>query len=301
MANQSIYKSPEGEATVLEMYDRFQADIAIHFEDLLLDTRFGTTHILATGPQNAPPVVITHGGNQTNPHALRRLAPLLKRERYRVYAPDTIGHPGKSAQTRLSPKDDSYGQWLNDVLDGLSLESTAFVGGSFGAGIMLRLASYAPQRISKLLLFVPSGIVQVPLSSMVFRLGVPYLLYLLAPSRTRLTRAVQWMGDELGKDDLEWSEVAFRHIRIEAQMPRPATKRELERLRAPTLVIAAEHDVMFPGKAVIKRAREIIPNLVAAECLEGGTHYSSEKDMEYVNNRIGEFLETDYDDQSDPV
>jgi pimeloyl-ACP methyl ester carboxylesterase len=278
------------------MYHRFQASLGIHFEDLLLDTRFGTTHILATGPRDAPPVVITHGGNQTNPHALRRLAPLLKRERHRIYAPDTIGHPGKSAQTRLSPRDDSYGRWLNDVLDGLSLESAAFVGGSFGAGIMLRLAAYAPQRISKLFLFVPSGIVRVPLSSMVFQLSMPYLLYLLAPSRTKLARAVQWMGDELGKDDLEWSEVAFRHIRIEAQMPRPASKRELKRLQAPTLVIAAEHDAMFPGKAVIKRSREIIPNLVAAECLKGGTHYSSEKDMEYVNNRIWEFLETDKED-----
>jgi pimeloyl-ACP methyl ester carboxylesterase len=278
------------------MYDRFQADMGIHFEDLLLHTRFGRTHVLATGPRDAPPVVIAHGGNQANPHALRRLAPLLKRERYRVYAPDTIGHPGKSAQTRLSPKDDSYGRWLSDVLDGLSLERAAFVGGSFGAGIVLRLAACAPQRISKLLLFVPSGIVRVPLSSMVFQLGVPYLLYLLAPSRTRLIRAVRWMGDELGQDDLAWSEIAFRHIRIEAQMPRPATKRELEYLRAPTLVIAAERDAMFPGKAVVKRAREIIPNLVAAECLEGGTHYSSEKDMQYVINRIWVFLETDKED-----
>ena len=49
---------------------------------------------------------------------------------------------------------------------------------------------------------------------------------------------------------------------------------------------------MFPGQAVVQRAKEIIPNLVAAECLEGGTHYSSKTDLKYVNERIIEFLET---------
>jgi pimeloyl-ACP methyl ester carboxylesterase len=291
MSSQSIYKSSKGKVRVLEMYDRFQADVDVQLEDHTVDTRFGTTHVLATGPENAQPVVITHGGNQTNPHALRNLSPLLKLNQYRVYAPDTVGHPGKSAQTRLSPRDSGYGQWLYDVLDGLNLESAAFVGGSFGAGIILRLAAYAPQRISKLALFVPSGIVRVPLSSMVFRIGGPYLRYLLSPSRERLIRAAQWMGDDLGENDLEWIEVAFRHVRIEPEMPRPATKEELEGLKAPTLVIAAEQDAMFPGDAVVKRAKEIIPNLVAAECLEGGTHFSSEKDIEYINGRIHEFLQ----------
>jgi len=202
MSSRSIYRSSKGEVRVLEMYDRFQADVGVQLEDHTVNTRFGTTHVLATGPENAQPVVITHGGNQTNPHALRNLSPLLKLNQYRVYAPDTIGHPGKSAQTRLSPRDSSYGRWLDDVLDGLNLESAAFVGGSFGAGIILRLAAYAPQRISKLALFVPSGIVRVPLSSMVFRIGGPYLRYLLSPSRERLIRAAQWMGDDLNEDDL---------------------------------------------------------------------------------------------------
>jgi pimeloyl-ACP methyl ester carboxylesterase len=74
-------------------------------------------------------------------------------------------------------------------------------------------------------------------------------------------------------------------------MPRPATQAELADLAAPVLVIAAEKDVMFPGEAVVKRARKIIPNLIGAECLAGGTHYSSQADLTYVNRRIMEFLE----------
>ncbi len=72
---------------------------------------------------------------------------------------------------------------------------------------------------------------------------------------------------------------------------RPATKAELANFSAPTLVIAAEKDAMFPGEAVTVRAQELFSNLKVVECLKGGTHYSSKADLAYVNTRIAEFLE----------
>jgi pimeloyl-ACP methyl ester carboxylesterase len=287
----SIYKSLEGERAILDLYDRFLRRMDVVFEDRTVATRFGATHVLVTGPEQGLPVVITHGGNSVNPQGLRCLEPLLRQGRYRVYAPDTIGHPGKSAQVRLSSGDESYGQWLNDVMDGLNLEKAACIGGSFGAGIILRLAACAPRRITKMALFVPSGIVAVPMASMVFRIGLPYLGYLVFPSRERMGRAVEWMGPNLDDDDLQLVEAVFKHLRVEAEMPRPATQAELAHFTAPTLVIAAEKDAMFPGEAVIQRAKQVIPTLTAAECLPGGTHYSSKPHMDYINRRIGEFLE----------
>lgn len=287
----TIYKSAEGEARILELYDRFQKSLGGIFDDRMVDTRFGLTHVLVTGPEKGPPVVVTHGGNSITPQGLRGLLPLLKLGRYRVYAPDTIGHPGKSAQVRLSSGDQSYGEWLKDVLDGLGLDRAAFIGGSFGAGIILRLAAYAPQRITRMALFVPSGIVATPLPSIVFRITLPYMLYLLLPSRQRLYRAVRWMGGDIEDDVLELIEAVFKHVRVEPEMPRPATKAELEKFTAPTMVIAAENDAMFPGDAVTKKARELLTNLTVVECLKGGTHYSSKSDLKYVSKRIIEFLE----------
>jgi len=275
----TIYKSPEGEARLLELYDSFQRRLGVVFDDRTVDTRFGETHVLVAGPEQGLPVVVAHGGNSIAPQALRGLLPMIESGKYRVYAPDTIGHPGKSAQVRLSPRDQSYGQWLNDVLDGRGLERAAFVGGSFGAGIILRLAAFAPRRISRMALFVPSGIVAVPLYSMVFRITLPYLLYLLFPSRQRLLRAVEWMGSDVDDDVLELVEAVFQNVRVAAEMPRPVTKAELAGFAAPTLVIAAEKDVMFPGEAVIKQAEQIFANLAAVECLEGATHYSSKADL----------------------
>jgi pimeloyl-ACP methyl ester carboxylesterase len=288
----TIYTSIEGEARILALYDKFQNGLGVSFNDRVVNTRFGKTHVLVTGPEQGLPVVLTHGGNSITPQGLRGLLPLLKKGQYRVYAPDTVGHPGKSAQVRLSSDDQSYGQWLRDILDGLGLDRTAFIGGSFGAGIILRLAAYAPRRITKMALFVPSGIVAVPLASMLFRILLPYLLYRVRPSHQRLYQAVQWMWSDIEDDVLELIEAVFQNVRLEAGMPRPVTESELANFKAPTLVIAAEKDAMFPGEAVIKRAREIFTNLKVAECLKGGTHYSSKHDLEYVNKRIAEFMET---------
>ena len=287
----TLYKSSEGEARILNLYDSFQKSLGINFIDRMVNTRFGETHVLVAGPEQGLPVVVTHGGNSISPQGLRGLLPLLKLGQYRIYAPDTIGHPGKSAHVRLSPRDQSYGQWLSDVLDSLNLDSVAFIGGSYGAGIILKLAVYAPRRITRMALFVPSGIIATPLPTMVFRITLPYLLYLLFPTRQRLYGAVQWMGKEIEDDVLELIEAVFRNVYVEAEMPRPVTKAELVNLTAPTMVIAAEKDAMFPGKAVTKRAKEIFPNLTVAECLKGGTHYSSTQDLAYVNKRIDEFLD----------
>ncbi len=290
MNQPSIYKSPQGKAKILAIYDDFLNKLDVPYEERMLDTRFGGTHVLVFGPEHAQPVVVTHGGNSINPQGLRSILPILQENRYRIYAPDTIGHPGKSAETRLSPRDDSYGQWLADVLDGLGLDRAAFLGGSYGAGIILRLATYCPNRITKMALFVPSGIVNVPLPAMMWRIGLPFLMYLIFPSQKRLVRAVGWMGDDIEADVLELVKTVFEQVKVEAEMPRPVTKLELLNFHAPTLIVAAENDVMFPGDAVVRRAKEVIPNLVAAECLKGVTHYSSSQDMATILNRVRGFM-----------
>ena len=290
MNQHSIYKSPQGKAKILAIYDDILNKLDVPYEERMVDTRFGSTHILVCGPEHAPPLVVTHGGNSINPQGLRSILPILQENRYRIYAPDTIGHPGKSAETRLSLKDVSYGQWLADLLDGLGLDKADFLGGSYGAGIILRLAAYCPTRITRMALFVPSGIVNVPLPAMMWRIGLPFLMYLIFPSQKRLVRAVGWMGNDIEADILELVKTIFEQVRVEAEMPRPVTRQELLNFHAPTLIIAAENDVMFPGDAVIRRAREVIPNLAAAECLKGGTHYSSHQDMATILSRIRSFM-----------
>jgi len=133
----------------------------------MVPTRFGDTHVLVAGPSDGPPVVALQGGNVVNPLTLAWLTSLV--DSCRIYAPDTIGQPGKTVGARVSANDSSLGAWTTDVLDALELPSAAFIGASYGAGVLLRLAAVAPARIKRAVFVVPARLTAVPVRAMLSR------------------------------------------------------------------------------------------------------------------------------------
>lgn len=286
----SIYKSQAGRDQVLAAYDdatdRLQAPIQEH---RTVETRFGDTHVLVAGPKDAAPVISFHGGNSFNAETLAWVPDVIAQ--FRVYAPDTIGHPGRSAETRLSPSDLSYGEWAADVMASLGLDHAAALGVSYGAGIIMRLATVAPQRLDKAALVVPSGLVK-PKMLPTMRMVVPWLQHTVSPSREHVVRMLQPLFADKPVDDevIDTLGVILQNVRIERRLPRPTDARELTGLDAPVLVIAAELDILFPASRVVPRAQEIIPNLYAAEQLAGSGHYPSPEDRQRISKRVAEFL-----------
>lgn len=98
----TIYKSTEGKATILALYDKQLQRLKVPFKDLYIETSFGVTHLIETGDNNGKPLLVFHGGNATTAYNLLTCDFLLKD--FHIYAVDTIGHPGKSAEVCLSPK-----------------------------------------------------------------------------------------------------------------------------------------------------------------------------------------------------
>lgn len=74
MAETSIYKSTEGKAILLGLYDSVLDSLGIEYEERMVETRFGSTHILVSGPKNAPPVILLHGGNSFAPLTLASMS-----------------------------------------------------------------------------------------------------------------------------------------------------------------------------------------------------------------------------------
>jgi len=178
-----------------------------------------------------------------------------------------------------------------DVLEGLSIERAAFIGPSYGAGIILRTAAFAPERISKAVLFVPSGIATGSISRTIFKIFIPMLMYQLFPTDKRLLKAVSPMfSGAVDEFTVEVTGAVYLHYKHETKMPRLTTEEELKNYTAPTLVLAGEKDIFFPAEKIIPRAKEIIPNLIAAECLKGEGHFPSIKSLGYINERILRFL-----------
>ena len=289
---ESIYKTPEGEAEIRALYDEALTGLGFGYESLTVGTRLGDTHVLALGPEGAPPVVCLPGGNALNPISLKWFLPLA--ERHRLYAPDIVGQPGRSAQERPSPKGDGHAFWVEDVLDGLGLERVPLVGISYGAAIAIRTMGVAPERVCRAALVSPAGIASGPFLRILVEIGAPMLLYRLRPTQERLLRAVRPLYTE--PEDPAFSPAvrqlgaALRHLRLDADLPRMATEEELAGFGGPVAVFAAEEDALFPARAVLPRAKEIFPNLALVELLEGCRHVPSMAVLGRVNERILAFL-----------
>lgn len=286
MKQDSIYRSPEGKRELANIYDKYLGKLDRPYDDIYLQTRYGRTHVVNIGKKDSIPLVCLHGGNSNTPDMLVSNLPIL--EKFNVYAIDTIGHPGKSDETRLSSRDLSYGFWLLDVIDELKFNRVNIYSGSFGAGIAVRLATIAPERINRLALCMPSGIANGSIMDKT-RLFIPYIRYRLKSSNSNLMKLCSTLMTRFDEDRIKLLQGIFKHMKINPEMPRPARNGELDELFAPTLVVAAKNDILFPASKVIPRAREIFPNLVLAEIIDG-LHEPTEEIYNHIHRIAADFF-----------
>ena len=284
----SIYKTAEGAARVEALYEEALAALGAGCESRRVATRSGETNVLVVGPDDAPPVAFLPGGNFLNPTCLGWFLPLARS--HRIYAPDIVGQPGRSAQNRPTSEGDGHAFWVEDVLDGLGLERAPIVGLSYGAGIAIRAMGTFPERISRVALVSPSAIATGPIAPILLEVVVPMLLYRLRPTGERLLRAARpLMTDPEGLAVRQLGAV-YQDVRLDTDLPRMATTEELAQFMGSVAVFASENDVFFPARSVLPRARQIFPNLTHAECLKGCRHIPSRAVLEHVNERIRRFL-----------
>lgn len=266
-----MFKTDAARATMSGWYDRFLARVSVPTESRVVPTRFGEAHVRVGGPEHAPPLVLLHGAMASSAHALAELEGLL--HHFRVYAVDVVGQSVKSADQRPPVKDDSYGRWLLEVMDGLGLPKAHVVGVSWGGFVSLRLAALAPERIDRFALLVPAGLVTGPAMAGFLKLGLPMTKYLLAPNEARLEKFVAAL---LTTKDDDWKRFlgdSFLSYDVAGmKVPALAKAGEFAKLTAPTLVIGADNDLSFPGEALIARAKTLFPNVVDTELLKDCNH-----------------------------
>ena len=286
----SVFKGEQAKAVLLDWFDRFRGRLPRPTESRTVATRFGDTHVLVGGPEGAPSVVVLHGALASSAHVLHELAPLL--ERFRVHAVDIVGQSVKSADARPSVTNNDYGAWLTEVLDGLGLARTHVVGVSWGGFVAIRLAACAPERIERLALLVPAGMVSGPAWAGFTKLGIPMLLYRMSPSEKRLRACVQHLLTTTDDDWVPYLGDAFRAYNLDMRVPALARPEELARLQAPTLVLGAELDLSFPGAKVLARAPELFPRLADQELIKASRHCPPTTDAfrKWLADRISGFL-----------
>lgn len=254
------YRSQRGRESSLKLYDEQIKKLNMLIEDIYVETSFGRTHLIETGNKNGRPLLVFHGGNSTTAYNLLICRFLL--DDFHIYAVDIIGHPGKSAEVSLSPRNCDYGKWASEVIDGIGYDKISCFGGSYGAGVIAKLMCVAPQKFDRTVLVVPSGINNaVPVSQSLML--VPLVQYRITKKKKYLIKTALFMSlreDVLDEDTLDIVKDSFDNVRTKVGMPANIKKSEIRNYTAPVMVIAADKDCLFPAKKVLPRAKELFKN-----------------------------------------
>ncbi|MFD8993530.1 alpha/beta fold hydrolase [Streptomyces abikoensis] len=254
--------------TFFAAYDALLARWPAGTAEQTVPTPYGPTQVHAYGPPGSPPLMLLHGGGATGT-AWFANAPALG-ARHRVYAVDILGDVGRSERAGLplrTPQD--LMTWLDAVLDGLSLSTTALCGHSYGGWVAAAYALHAPRRVRRLALLDPTQVFGG------YRPG--YLLRalptLLRPTERRVGAFLDWETAGTGVDeDFKRLYVLGATLRGRG---RPVVGRTLDPapLAMPVLVLFAGSSRVHDAEAAADRARRLLPR-ARVEVLPGLGHHA---------------------------
>jgi pimeloyl-ACP methyl ester carboxylesterase len=212
-------------------------------------------------------------------------------DRYRVVAPDLLGH-GESDKPTGDYSLGAHASFLRDLLGGLDIRRATIVGHSFGGGIAMQLSYQHPEACDRIVLESSGGLGREisPLLRALALPGAEWVLPLIAPSfvRERGDALLAWLRDK---------GIRAPHIRegwhAYSSLTAPDTRRAFvcelrsvvdfrgqvvsasDRLHLsagqPTLIVWGDRDTMIPVEHA-RAAHEAIPRS-RLEILEGAGHF----------------------------
>lgn len=268
-----LARTPESLAVLDEWHDRFSARLGFPTEVRRVETRFGWTDVVVTGPDGGTPLLLLHGAMSGAPHALGELAELPARRR--IYAVNVPGQSTRAAAVRLKFGRGEYADWVNEVVAALGLSRAVLAGVSWGGAVSMEVARRAPAWLTGLILVVPGGLINGPAWPAIRDVVVPMMRYRLRPTEANLRRALAHLTTDQDPLWTPYLGVVFRHWKTDFSMPPMVKDGELADLRAPVFVFAADGDRSFPGAALLARAAEVFSNYLGGYLFRDTVHTPS--------------------------
>jgi pimeloyl-ACP methyl ester carboxylesterase len=289
----TLYRTEQRRAELMAIYDAKLRDWPVPFETLHVSTRYGRTHVIASGDEQAPPLVLLHPAGVAG-FVWSALMPALSACR-RVYALDTIGDLGRSELAhpdRYPKRGRDYSPWLDDVYRQLDVDAADVVAASMGGWIALNHAIVAPRRVSRLVLLGPMGL---PSWRATLAIVVPITSLALRPTNAKLDALIVralGTGERVTREMLGWMRLAGG-CRPRTGKPLRVPDRMLRTIQVPTLVFLGGHDgAIGSAAAAASRARRTIPGSETVFLPDAG-HLMMIDEPDQVGARIAEFLTGD--------
>lgn len=263
----TVFKSPAGEQAVMAFYD----SILERFpnETQMIATHHGDTFIITAGELDAPPLILLHGAG-TNSSMWVADIPIYA-ERFRVYAVDLLGEAGKSSPNRPAWDSPAYAEWLLDVFHSLAIEKASLVGISQGAWTAIKFAFAYPDKVEKLALIAPGGILPDKMS---FLFKVLPLMMLGSWGIQRMVKLL-YADQPIPEGVTEAMTIMTSHFKPRIGTLPLFTDEELSRLTMPAFLIGGTKDTLRDTAKIAERMKSLLPNL-SVFLVSGGGHALNE-------------------------
>lgn len=282
----SIYRSPKHEAWLMDIYDARLEAWPVPYESRYVETDYGKVHVIVSGPEEAPPLLLLHASAVSGVSWLYNVGELNKH--YRTYAIDTIGDAGRSVLSDLNhfPQD---GQALSDLVTDISsklgVERASVVGASQGGFVATNYALHAPERVEKVVLLGPMGYAGTNAS--VLRI----VLATFFPLKPIQENTVRWaFGDDPKVLERygDWLRMYMDGVYSQQARPTMFSPEQLQSLDVPVLLVLGQGDNLVGDPENAKKLVRDVPG-IKVEVLDTG-HLIGVEQPDRVNALILDFL-----------
>ncbi len=263
----SIYLSPKDETKLMAIYDAKMKQWPGAYEDVYVETDYGKVHVIVSGPEDAPPLLLIHASAMAGWSWLPNVGELNKY--YRTYAVDSIGDVGKSVLNDLTKPlkgGEEIAKFYTDLTHKLGFDESYLAGASIGGYISTNYALYAPERVKKLILLGSMGYGDTNTTVMLMVLAQSFPL--------------KWVQNVT----LKWALGTAPHVKenfgewfyaiLDGTMPKPTppttfTPELLQKMQVPVLTFLGSKDKVIGDAQKAKALAENIPD-VRVEIVDSG-------------------------------
>lgn len=280
----SLYKSELRKKEILTLYNKKLEGLNLSYSNKVVSTSFGKTYIIVVGDATKPPLFIVHGSNGCAPISLETYPNLHKK--YQVFAVDVLAQPNKSEENRLNMKDNSYGLWMNEVINKLNLKEVTMAGFSFGGLVILKTLIQNENNIKEVFLAAPAFIVNGNPLRLVFKVFIPMKRYMKTKNEKYLTNFLNTLFTEPDAFAFQYLSKVFLYFNMDFTPVPVIKKTEAKLITTPINLIAAKEDIIFPGLKMLKRAKSIFPSLKESILLENSKHVQNKTDNAKIEQLI---------------
>lgn len=258
--------------------------LGVDYEEIMVSSIYGKTNVVIFGDEKKPPLLLVHGLNSAAPFAFDTISFLLKK--YQIFAIDVLGEPNKSDFVRLNKKDDSYGEWLLDIINHFKVDNVTLCGISFGGFPILKSLLIDDKKVNEVFLISPAGIINGNLLKTIFKFLIPMKKFQKTKKDNYLLKCLSSIYDEF--DDLNrlFLKEVFLNFKIDFSLTPNFKASELSKIKTPISIISSKNDFFIPAKKLKKRCEKYISNLKDFIVLENSKHIPSKKTLKDVFSNL---------------